>query len=76
MIDAEVQSELLKQLEQLSLAKQWKVLGFARTLADAGPRGVPGTELLDLCGSLPAEDAQEMIQAIEEECERIDPNEW
>ncbi|MGD0898471.1 MAG: hypothetical protein ABR915_11585 [Thermoguttaceae bacterium] len=76
MIDTEVRSELLKQLDHLPPAKQQRVLDFARALAESAPRGVPGNNLLDLCGILPAEDAQEMMQAIEEGCERIDPNEW
>ncbi len=76
MIDTELHAELLKQLEQLSPPKQWQVLGFARSLAEGPPKGVPGRDLLDLCGIMPAEDAREMMQAIEEECERIDPNGW
>jgi len=76
MIDAEVQAEILKHLGQLPLAKQQRLLDFARALAESAPQGVPGNNLLDLCGILPAEDAEEMMQAIEEGCERIDRNDW
>lgn len=40
------------------------------------PPGVPGRELLDLAGTLSDEDARQMLEAIEEGCEQVDPNEW
>lgn len=39
-------------------------------------RGTPGAEIVQLAGILPDEDAEQMLRAIEEGCERIDPNEW
>ncbi len=75
MIETEVQTELLKQLGQLSLPKQQRVLDFARSLAEP-PRGVPGTELLEFAGIMTPEEAKEFLDGIEGECERIDPNEW
>lgn len=75
MIDAGIQSELLKQVERLTLPKQQRVLDFALSLAEP-PRGVPGTELLEFAGIMSPEEAREFLKGIEEECERIDPNEW
>ena len=76
MIETEVQSELLKRLEQLSPVKQWQVLGFARSLAKGPPRGVPGDQLLRFAGTMTHDEAQEFLKAIEEDCERIDDDEW
>jgi hypothetical protein len=75
MIDTEVQTELLKQLEELSVSNQLSVLEFARSLRQP-LRGTPGKEFLELCGTLPAADAEEMMRAIEEDCERIDLDGW
>jgi hypothetical protein len=40
------------------------------------PRGVPGKELLAYGGTIEADDLKAMSQAIEEGCEKINPNEW
>ncbi len=76
MVDADVQNELLKELEQLSPAKQWQVLGFARSLAKGPPRGAPGDLLLRVAGTMTHDEAQDLLKAIEEGCERIDGDEW
>ena len=78
MVDAQVQTELLKQLDQLPIAQQQRVLDYARSLSTSAPRllGVPGRELLDLAGSISDEDAKAMMDAIEEGCEQVDLNEW
>ena len=75
MIDTTVQTELMKQVEQLPLAQQRQVLDFARTLANAST-GEPPKDFLDLFGTLPSEDAKEMMEAIEEGCEQVNPNGW
>jgi hypothetical protein len=76
MIDAEIQTELLKQVEQLPMAKQRQVLRFARSLAERRPEGVPGDRLLRFAGTMTHEEAQEFLRGIEEKCERIDPHGW
>ena len=75
MIDIEVQTQLIEQLDKLSLPKQRRVLDFARSLADP-PRGVPGTELLRFAGIMTPEEAKEFLDSIEEDCERIDFDGW
>ena len=75
MIDAEIQSELLKQVERLSPPKQQRVIDFARSLTEP-PRGVRGIDLLEFAGIMTPEEAKEFLAGIEEDCERIDPNEW
>ncbi|MCS7300136.1 MAG: hypothetical protein NZ556_01085 [Fimbriimonadales bacterium] len=38
---------------------------------DNTPTGTPGSALLDLAGSLPEDLADQMLQAVEKECERV-----
>lgn len=40
------------------------------------PEGAPSTVLLKFVGSIPQDDLRLMERIIEEDCERIDPNEW
>ena len=76
MIDAEIQSELLKQVGQLPAAQQQRVLRSARLLVESPPKGVPGDRLLRFAGTMAHEEAQEFLKSIEEDCERIDADEW
>lgn len=77
MVDSAIHAELMKALEQLSQPQQNTVLNFARLLSTSPtPKGTKGVDLLKFAGTLPAEDAEEMRAAIEEEFERIDPNDW
>jgi hypothetical protein len=71
-----LQNELLAQFQQLDPNGQKLVVDFAKSLGANGsrPRGTPGHELLKFAGTISHEDAEQMMQAIEEECERIDPN--
>ncbi len=76
MLDAAIQCDLLREVAQLPPPLQRKVVDFARSLAQAKPRGTPGRQLLEFAGILSPEQAKAMMEAIEEDCERIDPNEW
>jgi hypothetical protein len=40
------------------------------------PRSAAGKDLLSLAGTLPADDAREMREAIEQGCEQVDEREW
>jgi hypothetical protein len=60
--------------EKLDAAQQQRVLEFVRSLSE--PQGVPGSSLLRFAGMIPLDDLEKMAQAIEEDCERIDPSEW
>ncbi|MGA2069287.1 MAG: hypothetical protein ABSG86_30330 [Thermoguttaceae bacterium] len=70
MSDTEVRSALLKQLDCLPPAEQQQVLRFARSLAEAPRKGVPGERLLRFAGTMTHEEAQEFLRGIDEECER------
>jgi hypothetical protein len=77
--DTSIQNELLTYLGQLPADDQVRVVDFARSLAQSPkPRqvGVPGSELLRFVDTIPPEDLEEMKRIIEEDCERIDLNEW
>ena len=76
MIDAAIQSELLKELERLPPPLQQKVVDFAHSLVQAKTRGTPGDKLLRFAGIMTPEEGKEFLRAIEEDCERVDSNEW
>jgi hypothetical protein len=76
MTEFELRSELLKQLDQLPLTRQGEVLQFARSLTEPPVRGVSGDKLLRFAGTMTNEEAEEFLKSIDEDCERIEPNEW
>jgi hypothetical protein len=55
---------------------QRQVLEYVRTLTTHAPSGVPGPELLRFAGAVPRIDLERIGQAIEEDCERVDKDEW
>jgi hypothetical protein len=67
---------LVDQIGRLDYGNQRRVLDFAKALASAGRKGVPGKQLLSFAGVIPPEDLGEMRNAIEEHCEKVDRNEW
>jgi hypothetical protein len=72
-----VRQQINKRLEILPVNLQKKVLSYITRLSDSGiPHGIPGKKLVRLAGGLDKEDADELLQIIEEGCERIDYNEW
>jgi predicted GNAT family N-acyltransferase len=68
--------EVIEQLRVMPQHLQWQVLEFARMLVNAEVRGTPGQQLLRFAGSIPPNDLQLMREAIEQDCERVDSNEW
>ncbi len=68
--------EIVEKVETLSESKQKQVLQFVQKLKTTTPRGVRGKELLRFAGAISPDDVALMEQAIEEDCERVDPNEW
>lgn len=65
-MSAAIRDELLKQVDALPDDMQRRVLDFAQALAMTLPRGTPGSKLVKFAGILPAEDARQMREAIEE----------
>ena len=69
-----VTAKIFAELNELPLEQQQKVLAFARSLNR--PKGVKGASLLTFAKSISPAELAQMEEAIEEGCERIDPNEW
>jgi hypothetical protein len=76
MSELGVEKEILDEVHKLRTTQQRKVLAFARSLTSAELRGVSGKSLLQFVGAIDKEDLLEMAQAIHEDCERVEPNEW
>ena len=76
MISPTLETEIQDQLSQLSLEQQRQVLEFARALVIARVRGVSGQALLGFAGLIEDDDLTLMRQAIEDDCEQVQPNEW
>jgi hypothetical protein len=68
--------EVVEQLKVMPQHLQWQVLEFVRALVKAEVRGTPGQQLLRFAGSIPLDDLQLMREAIEQDCERVDVDEW
>jgi hypothetical protein len=75
-MDTPIVEKVVEQLKDLPQELQWRVLEFARALAQSTPHGVPGRQLLRLAGTISAEDAELMREAIERGCEQVYANEW
>ncbi len=76
MAEISYKQEILEQLDRLNADQQRQVLEFARGLQR--PVGEPGWMFIERTRDIwidPA-DLEVMKQVIEEECERIDPDEW
>jgi hypothetical protein len=72
----DVGREIAIQVEKLSPDLQEQVLRFIASLRASYPAGESGTNLRRFSSSLDSVSARQMIQAIEEECERVDAAEW
>ena len=72
----DVEQEIAKRVEKLPPGMQQQVLRFVSSLAASAPTGENGAALRQFSSSLDAVSAQQMTQAIEEECERVDAGEW
>ena len=75
-MSVQVTEAILEQVRALPYAEQRRVLDFARALRQAKPTGVGWEELSRFAGSIDKQDLRTMADAIEQGCERIDPNEW
>lgn len=76
MLQTSIRDELLALMNGLSREEQQRVLEFTRSLSSESPKGTPGKDLLHLAGSISPEDARQIAEAVEEECEQIDYSKW
>ncbi len=75
-MDTSILDKVVEQLRGMPQSLQQRVLEFARALVGSTIQGVPGQQLLRFAGAIPPDDIQLMRQAIEEDCEQVDTNEW
>jgi hypothetical protein len=73
MTTAVLKDSLFAQMDKLPYDLQLRVLDFANSLI---PKGVEGKSLLRFEGVISGEDLHSMSRAIEDNCERVDTNEW
>jgi hypothetical protein len=69
-------TRLLEDFDRLPDELQQTIGELTHALAAARPRGVAARTLLKHAGTIDAESARQMREAIEEGCERIDSREW
>lgn len=72
----DTKEEIAREVAKLPPAAQEQVLRFVASLAQSGPIGEDGAALRPFSGILNASAAREMIDAVEEGCEQIDPGDW
>jgi hypothetical protein len=75
-MDISIVEQVIEQLKVMPQDLQWQVLEFARALAGSTIQGVPGWQLLGFAGAIPPDDIQLMREAIEQDCEQVDTDEW
>ena len=75
MVSPVLEQQLREQLEHLPAGQQQQVLDYARTLASSRPRGVAGSDLLPLAGTISAPDLAAIALAVQD-CERVDAHGW
>jgi hypothetical protein len=75
-MDTAIIDKVIEELKSLPQDLQCRVLEFTRMLAHTSSRGVQGKQLLRFAGAIPLEDVSRMSEAIEQNCEQVDANEW
>jgi hypothetical protein len=76
VIEPAVKEQILKDLDRLSPELQQRARELVHSLVDTLPKGASVKDMIALGGLFDEESAREIREAIEEHCERIDPNEW
>jgi len=72
----DVKREIARKVDNLPPDLQQQVLQFVASLSASALVGESGATLRRFSSSLDAVSARQMIQAIEEECERVEAGEW
>ncbi len=68
--------EVVEQLKTMPYHLQRQVLEFVQALVKTEIRGTPGQQLLRFTGSISHDDLQLMCEAINQDCEHVDHDEW
>jgi len=72
----DVKQEIARKVDNLPSDLQEQVLRFVASLSASALTGENGAALRRFSSTLDSLSAQQMIQAIEEECERAEAGEW
>jgi hypothetical protein len=72
----DLKQEIARKVDDLPPDLQAQVLRFVAALTTSAPVGEHGSTLRRFSSSLDALSARQMIQAIEEDCERVEAGEW
>ena len=76
MVLPAVKDQILSDLDRLSPEEQERAAKLVHGLVSPLPRGASVEDLLSVASTLDPESAKEMMAVIDEECERVDPDEW
>lgn len=68
--------EIVERLDKLTPWEQKQILNSVLSFLGVPIRGTPGKELLKFVGMFPPEDLEQIKQAIEEDCGKVDESEW
>jgi hypothetical protein len=69
-------NQVVEQLKSMPQSLQSEVLKFTHTLINSEVQGVSGQQLLQFAGVIPLDDLKLMQEAIEQDCEQFDLNDW
>ncbi len=69
-----IREQIIEQVDRLEDPQRRQVLDFAQRLTT--PAGTPGRNLMRFVGSIDPADLEAMAEAIQEGCEKIEPNAW
>ena len=69
-----LEEEIQERLKMLRPEQREQVLEYARSLSEVPRKRVPGKDLRPFFGIWSKEEAEEIQRAIDEACERVDPD--
>lgn len=77
MVTTNLRDELVERFERLKQGEQERALEIVRALGEPEIRGMSGEEFVaQLGGLLDPQSAREIIEAVEEGCEKVDEDGW
>ncbi|WP_009634276.1 hypothetical protein [Synechocystis sp. PCC 7509] len=76
-MNSSIIDEVFERLKVMPQSLQQQVLEFTKALTDSTTvKGVPGSQLLRFAGTIPLDELNLMNEAINQDCEQVDGNEW
>ena len=76
MVLPAIKEQILNDLDRLAPDQQKRAAEFVHSLVSPLPQGASVEDLMKVAGTLDDESAREMMEVIEEDCGRVDLNEW